>query len=147
MLHNILTTGSLTPRMTAQLKAAGWIIFQAGNDYIEIEYHAAFNGVNRENGLEGDKPAFVAQFTFDWETLKSNLELGTDEGDGFTSMAFIEVEEKHLVDQISAHICSMNKTSNYYHLTQNYPFAHADIIKGVQRLSEVLKLTDSATAA
>lgn len=147
MLHNILNTGSLTPRMTAQLKAAGWIIFQAGADYIEIEYHAAFNGENHENGLEGDKPAFVAQFTFDWETLKSSLELGIDDGDGFTSMTFIEIEEKYLVDQVHAHICLMDKTSNYYHLTQNFPFAHANMIKGVQRLSEVLKLTDSATAA
>lgn len=147
MLQNILTTGALTPRMSAQLKAAGWIIFQAGDDYIELEYHAALNGINRENGLEGDKPAFVAQFTFDWETLNTSLALGTDEGDGFEQSLFIECKEKHLNDQVTDNICLMNKTSEYYRLTQSHPFAHAYLLNGIQRLSEILKLTKSEAAA
>ena len=139
MLKNILSASGLTPRMQAQLKAAGWTIWSSDELGVDIELKSP---LDLTQGSLGDlKPSLCAQFAYDSETNVSSILLGSSGPDGFDPLSSITCCSASLHTQVGEFLRSnSSQEGGFYKLTQQHPVAFERLLNGVQRLSEVLKI-------
>lgn len=114
----------------------GFVCWQENTDYTDFEFEVTY----KEKSAANDRESLNLHITFNWEESKLSATLGTNLGDGFNDLHWIDWAGGSLRDLIAKFVEALDCKDTYKTLANDNAEQYQDVLKAAAQISSFLEL-------
>lgn len=130
-----LDKGFSVPQLEG-LNSLGFVCWQENSDYTDFEFEVTY----KEKSATNDRESLNLHITFNWEESKLSATLGTNLGDGFNDLHWIDWAGGSLRDLIAKFVEALDCKDTYKTLANDNAEQYQDVLKAAAQISSFLEL-------